>query len=172
MLNVREVLIGRIEQEFGRACQPSAEELVKKNAIRDDETVEAENAFQEKHWRSVYLQDLMFTQAFSIFTPKSLAFYLPAYMLAIIKHYEECDILVDRLLHFLTPSCYENFLVLCHHLDDRQHNVIAFFLYYIMFEHPNDFPFGEIQTAFDKYWNKFLLAEDRRIITASQSNSH
>jgi CheY-like chemotaxis protein len=57
-----------------------------------------------KHWKDIPLEMLRNEDRFLHLSAKALRFYLPAYLIGILNHPDEMDVLVDDMVHFLSPS--------------------------------------------------------------------
>lgn len=77
----------------------TASELVDEDLDEAADTVEE---FLGRRWETLTVEFLLTNySAVSIFTAGALAYYLPAYLLAIVEHYHEADLLPDELLQIL-----------------------------------------------------------------------
>ncbi len=92
---LRDQLIEQIKQAFANVPYPGDGSL-----YGNDETRELIG----KHWNDVPIEMLAVQSRLLHLTPKALRFYLPAYLIGIISNPVGMDVLVDDIVHFLSPS--------------------------------------------------------------------
>ncbi len=91
----------QIEEAFADTPYPGDENMSTSATEGLDED------FHSKHWRDVPLKSL-FTHRGDLmfFTPAAFRFYLPAFMLGVLKHNSEVDTLGYNLIAHLSPDPY------------------------------------------------------------------
>jgi len=94
-IELRDNLIEQINQAFADVDYPGDGTL-----FGNDETRELIG----KHWKEVSLETLAVQSRLLYLSPKALHFYLRAYLIAILANPEKMDVLVDDIVHFLSPS--------------------------------------------------------------------
>jgi CheY-like chemotaxis protein len=92
---LRTKLIEKIESAFSDVEYPGDSAL-----FGYKETEE----FVGKHWKDVPIDILRNEDRFLHLSAKALRFYLPAYLIGIVNNPDEMDVLVDDMVHFLSPS--------------------------------------------------------------------
>ena len=68
------------------------------------------DSFRQRHWREVSVDFLMprYKSSLSLFEPKAYRFYLPAYLIASLRHYDSVDVIPEEVIGRLTRPCPEN----------------------------------------------------------------
>ncbi|MEE8170924.1 MAG: DUF6714 family protein [Phycisphaerae bacterium] len=99
-----------IEQAFRHNPYPGDDRLMFETSSEHLECRQIEQAFRTRHWRDVPFSLLLYQrEALCFFSPEGFRYYLPAYMLACIKHPGpgEADLIPEAIISMLTPSTYE-----------------------------------------------------------------
>lgn len=143
--------------------------------------------FIGKKWQEITLSFLVpkHVDSLGFMTPFAFAYYLPAYMLATIQHYDRADLIPDNLVAaFTVPSSEDmnelldalkgivdeappslvtydideatkRFYEIVSLFSDEQKQVIYDFLVYLAEQHGDDFCSDEPQRAISRYWNRY-----------------
>ncbi|WP_218082522.1 DUF6714 family protein [Anthocerotibacter panamensis] len=99
-------VLDQLEESFGSLVYPGDEQIVYDNSGHHLECVDVKQTFLGKHWRELSLDTLVYeNSALSFFTPLAFQFYLPAYLSAVVKNYDQADVLPSDVVFYLTvPS--------------------------------------------------------------------
>lgn len=141
-----------IETAFAEGNYPGDTRLVYDNTGRHLECNEVAAAFRGKHWREVPLETLR-RRADAIFflTPEAYRFYLPAYLLAAVSHYDQADSIPDSVVFSLTPPSdsrdVENYRQTVEGLTASQRLAIRRFLEFQKQHHEENDPLGYLNKA-------------------------
>jgi hypothetical protein len=141
-----------IEAAFADTSYPGDARLVYDNSGRHLECNEIAAAFRGKHWKEVPLETLCYHSAGIFFlTPEAYRFYLPAYLLAALLHYNQADTLPDSVVFSLIPpSDAKDAQVYRRRLEGftaAQRQVIRCFLEFQKEHHAQDDPLGDLDKA-------------------------
>jgi len=99
----KSTLTARIRQVFATQEYPGDENLVCDHSSDDLELVELATVFRGKHWADIPPQLLEYhCSVLSFFTAQAFRYYLPAFMLGYINHYEILDNVSFFLISHLT----------------------------------------------------------------------
>lgn len=126
---------------------------------------EFERVLRGKHWKELSLE-IIFTHRDELpcTTPEGFRFYLPAFMLATLLHYDEIDTLSGNLISSLSPDngdLYEHSLKhLSKFARDEQVAILAFLKSYLKL-HPGDYGldspvYGPILEKGIEFWEQRL----------------
>ena len=155
-----EILIADIERAFDDTEPPPSFRVVDE-VPGDLEREEIADAFRERHWKTLDTETLRYhAEAVFFFTPEAFRYYLPSYLLAVLKAYEETDVLPDLLIAALTPPPEDDkrlasFLARVEPLTIPQKRALAAFLEFMQQEHGEDFLREEPRRAIEDYWKSF-----------------
>jgi Uma2 family endonuclease len=129
-------------------------------------------ALQGKHWKEISL-DTIFHERGELHFIKSEAyrFYLPAFMIACVLHYDDVDTLPGNLIGHLSPresdSSFDDYFLRKNSEFNRaeQEAILAFLESYLML-HPEEYPTDDLiyRPMLDsgiEYWKKRLKAEEK-----------
>jgi hypothetical protein len=109
---------------------------------------EIQQALSDKHWKEITLE-LMLEHHDQIpcTTPAGFRFYLPAWMLAALLHYEEAEDISDNLIYNLSPpsgtEMLAHFLYHVSAFNSREKTAIFAFLNAFRQLHPSEYEFEE-----------------------------
>ena len=93
-----------VKKAFTGMNYPGDDNIVHKSSLLIDDRETTLRSFKGKHWEEITLETLILNRDhLPWFTPKAYRFYLPAFLIAVILHYEEVDVLSDNTLFSLTP---------------------------------------------------------------------
>ncbi|MCD4781755.1 MAG: hypothetical protein K8S27_14595 [Candidatus Omnitrophica bacterium] len=129
---------------------------------RQDTEAEREKARildDDLNWQDVSIDDLKRFQVLPYLDPIGFRYYLPAYMLWILKEYDRVDpdILIPTI-RSLIPTGQErlNAFDKVSTLNQQQAETVAFFLEFLMENHPDDAVWSVAQAALESYWQRFF----------------
>lgn len=132
-----------VRDAFSETRPPAASEIVPHHEYVHLECDEIREAFRGKAWDELPVPFLTYQrEAVFFFTARAWSYYLPAYLDAILAHYDETDTMVNGLLATLTPSrstedeAHRRARVAA--LNDRQRSVVRRFVDWVATEHPDD----------------------------------
>jgi hypothetical protein len=152
-------VVAQIERAFADVVYPGDDHLVYDASGYHLEAAEIATAFRGRHWRDVPLATLKRESSGLFFmTPAAYRFYLPAYLIAAIRAYDETDTLPGSVVFSLTaapaedPGRAESFRARVADLTPSQRDAIRSFLEFLAAEHGRDFPLGDIERALDSSW--------------------
>lgn len=155
----------RIVDAFGSARHPGEDNLV------DDETalepMAVAKALEGKTWREV---NLSFLRAYgergdssailSFLSPAAFRYFVPAFMLLLLDHYAEADVLADTAISKLAPwrdpadSALTKFFEVRHQsFDAQERSAVLAFLKFIKQEHGADYVQGDLDRAI-RHWER------------------
>jgi hypothetical protein len=151
-------VVAEIDAAFSSAPWPPPHRIIQNR--RDIESQEIASILKANHWR-----DLPFDTVFQLrdslpfLSPEAFRFYLPAYMITAIRHYEDADTLPEYVVYQLASPADNTtekhwFLQNAIGLTIEQRRAVVSFLEYMEKKHGADFPNGEPQRAL-RYWTKF-----------------
>lgn len=156
----REELIRKIEEAFADSQYPGDDRLVYDRSGRHFECEEIAKDFRGKDWREIPLETLRYhSDSLFFFTSKAYKFYLPAYLMASIRSYREADIISSNVVYSLTypeetGTKMELFIDRTNCFSSTQKLAIRSFLEFLLAQHSNDFPLGDLNIALDRFWRK------------------
>jgi hypothetical protein len=138
-----DVLCDVIRDAFTGGSPPDASEIVPEYGYVHLENDEIRDAFGGKAWDELQISTLTYhREALFFFTPRGWSYYLPAYMQAIVTHYDETDTMVDVLLATITPSRRVDREVRRRErvaeLNDQQLAALRKFIDWVANKHPDD----------------------------------
>lgn len=96
-----------IEAAFAEAEYPGDENIVThwSGQYTDIEEVWVRESFTGRHWKTVPLESVIFNRDhLPHFTPEAFRFFLPTFLLAVLQHPVEVDVLSNNLFYELTPD--------------------------------------------------------------------
>jgi hypothetical protein len=143
----------QVENAFGEVPYPGNDRLVEGSS---SETIEVENFLRDRRWQELQFADLINNHESLFFmTPEAIRFYLPAYLIVSLLHYEKADRIPGSVMFLLRPplphdtDSQSRFEARFGPLSRPQRNAIQAFLKYLHEEHPEDFPTeGDIDEPF------------------------
>jgi hypothetical protein len=101
-IDTKESAADFVRQVFPLDGVPNRLELILTPRVDDLELLDA---FAGKRWVEFSTKDLrLHEEALSVFTPRALAYYLPAFLTAVLLDRVEADILEDDLIGLFTPD--------------------------------------------------------------------
>jgi hypothetical protein len=132
-----------IGDAFSGARQPRASEIVPDHGYVHLEGEEIRHAFGGKAWDELTVPFLTYhRQAVFFFTPQAWAYYLPAYMRAVVDHFDETDTMLNELLATVTPNRDAELDALRRErvgaLNGQQRGALVKFVEWAAAEHPDD----------------------------------
>jgi hypothetical protein len=141
-----------IEAAFAETNYPGDALLVYDNSGHHLECNEVAAAFRGKHWKEISLEILRYHSAGIVFlTPEAYRFYLPAYLLAAVMHYNQADTIPDSVVFSLIPPADANdFQAYQRRIEGftpAQRQAIKYFLEYLKQTHPEDDVLGDLDKA-------------------------
>ena len=147
-------LIADIEEAFRHVPYPGDGRIVA--APHSPEPAEIAEVFRGRDWRDLSVAFLFHYHAsLSCFTPEAFRYYLPAYLLAIIRNFDEADILSVKVMYDLTPPSEAHynpdFSERTSVLAEREREVVASFVAFFLDEH-GDEVFYEDGIRLKGYW--------------------
>jgi len=171
MVNKIELIVA-IRKAFQSVPYPGDDGIVSSSL---DEDVAA--SFRGRSWEALPLRAIFWERGdIFVLTPEAFAYYLPAFMLACLDHYDEMDTLPDSLSHLLTvpeerpesatsrasasespitPKEWRKYhLGYALALNEEQSAVVKRFLEYLRDLDPRNI--GEdCEAALESWWNRF-----------------
>jgi hypothetical protein len=100
-----EAAVARVEAAFRDAAHPGADRLVAPSEPPDLEGQAAARDFGERHWRDLDAAFLSeHAAALALLSAEGYAFYLPAYLVAMLAEPIESDLVPTMVLVTLTPA--------------------------------------------------------------------
>lgn len=165
----RDVCIRKICDAFAEAQRPGEEEIVHGGSL---EGQELRQALRGKKWTELDGEFLNrhAIQGLWLLEPAGYRYFLPAFLLCLVKDFEKCFDLaeetVDTLVHPLTlqsirnpdayaaGECVDTYTFVCRmkEFTHAQADAIAAFLQYLGTYHAAEFAHNEPQLALDGYW--------------------
>jgi hypothetical protein len=105
--------------------------------------VSVEEAFRGKHWRNISLKLLLLHHdKLPFFSPQGFRFYLPAYLLGVLFHFEDLDgyFVPSRIINVLTPPHQypHMFLGTAKQFSTQEKDAIHSFLYHFKALFPDE----------------------------------
>ncbi len=130
----RKEFVEAVEKAFMETEYPGDDDIVYKTSLHLDDSRTTLKSFQGKHWRDISLDTLVLNRDhLPFFAPRAYRFYLPAFLIASILHFEKVDVLKNNTLYSLTPplpedSWYSSFHEQVSGFEPAQRHVIRVFL--------------------------------------------
>ena len=106
--------------------------------------------FKGRHWKDLGLSELMQDAELSGLTPEAFRFYLPAYLLAVVNHYWESDVLPEYMAWRMDPEKYRGsthsswFSHIVAALDREQRDAVRAYFEFLRDEHGDDLAIYDI----------------------------
>ena len=97
-----EELRHKLEVAFAEVKYPGDERLVYDTSGRVLECKQVAAAFRGKHWRQIQCDNLESGAIFCL-SPEAYRFYLPAYLITSVLHYDEADVIPSEVVFSLIP---------------------------------------------------------------------
>ena len=128
---------------FAGTSTPHSSDVVYDNSGDHLECEEVRGAFEGRAWHEIPLPELTFhAQALFFFTPTAWAYYLPAYLLAVIEGYSQSDsilgAIVSSLLTSQDPSLQSIRVARVAALTHAQREAAKAFFEWVRAYHPDD----------------------------------
>lgn len=164
-MNKRQDLIQAIRMAFSGTSRPPDEETVMLNAIDTYELSLTLDAVHGRVWEDLDYESIMkFRQLTSYLTNSGLAYYLPGFMIAILKYGYRLDVLYDILLDWMRPSHHfgpwENLLdELVLRLNCEQRSILFEFFVFLSLEPELEDELPQMREAMEKgvsFWKEHL----------------
>lgn len=138
----KDEIVDLIERAFHGTPMPTPENLVQMgaDAVTEDPGTDqqfAASKLMNRHWEDFTATDVrQVSDALSIMTPEAIRYYLPAYMIAVIKDPSSADFAIDTTKWNLSPppfgySSLEAFEKRISVLSPGQRTAIAYFFEYL-----------------------------------------
>jgi len=133
-----------IESAFSRERYPGDSHLTQGPSM---EAAELREFLRGKRWRDLQLEELVRNRESIFFmTPEALRYYIPAFLIASVRHYADSDQIPSTLLFLLDQLAMNNsdyqsrFRERFESFSDSERAAIRAFLEYIRDTHLEDFP--------------------------------
>ena len=150
------VLLKQIEEAFEDASVPPPDQVVDQVPYLDLERDEITATFRGRKWQDLPYDTLRHeSAALCFFTANAYHYYLPAYLRAVISHYDDVDVLPEEIVYSLCPP---KEVESTDHYNERmatftphQRDALCAFLRWLETEHGADDPLddaGRARTAF------------------------
>lgn len=145
-------LVREIHRAFANVKYPGDGAIVYDNSGRHLECNQVAEAFRGKHWSEVTPEILLYhNQAHFFFSPEAYRFYLPAYLIGIVAHYNEIDAAAGSIIFSLrrpkSKADIEFYRQRMAGLTEAQVRAVISCLEWLKKEHADDFPLGGIDKA-------------------------
>jgi hypothetical protein len=115
----RQEVVQLIEAAWADAQYPGDSRIAFNPESNFDEVIKINRGFRGKHWREISLETLIANRDYlSFFSLEGLHFYLPAYMIASILHYETVDVLSNNTKYTLSPPDRKEIFELQNHMSE------------------------------------------------------
>jgi hypothetical protein len=113
----RQEVVRTIEVAWADAQYPGNNKIALHPESNIDEVIKIKHGFTGKHWKEITLETLIANRdCLPWFTIEGMHFYLPAYMIASILHYETVDVLSSNTVYQFSPPDYESSQEVLHYL--------------------------------------------------------
>lgn len=153
-------IVEAVRQEIGAVFSDGVlpENVVCHSCLECDEIGEA---FRGKHWKDMGLEFLSrFRESLCLLSPEAFWFYLPAYMMVSLDHFDEADIIPESIIYNLTPPTREHaniyemkhFLGRIEGFTEAQKKAIRSFIKFVRSRSPETFHDSENTTALMTFW--------------------
>lgn len=141
-----------VESAFRTVPYPGGERIVYDNSGTHPDCNAVKAIFVATHWHDISPQAVIrYPEALSAFTPESFRFFLPAFLLACIEHYDEADVLPGNLISgFQTrrdPHDQGRLQARLDALSPDQRRAVARVIEFLQREHGEDFLTGSLEAA-------------------------
>jgi hypothetical protein len=103
---MRQALVEQIEKAFADVPYPGDNNIANSyhGTVFCHDCAELARSFQGEDWRTVSLEKLIkYRDSIPSFKPEAFRFFLPAYMIATVLHFETVDVSSNNTLHELIP---------------------------------------------------------------------
>jgi hypothetical protein len=156
------MLILNIENAFASVNYPGDARIVYDNSGFHLECEQTKEAFKGKGWKELMLPFIIdHYAALYFFTAEAFQFYLPAYLVASVKHYDQADrvpgaVIFSLTLRPLDQVSRDSFFSKIELFSVAQKKVIIEFLEFMRDEHGEDFSAEGPVEALKSYWSNNL----------------
>ena len=137
-------VVQQIERAFNGERYPGDNRLTQGSSM---EAAEIRDFLRSRHWQDLRLDELVHSHASLFFmTPEAVRYFLPAFLIASVQHYDDSDQIPSTLLFFLNPyamsdSAYQSrFRERFESFNNSERAAIRAFLEYLRDTHSADFP--------------------------------
>jgi hypothetical protein len=153
-------VVDAIQRAFASVKYPGDNNIITNR--EDLESLEIESLFPGMDWHSLCFDTVFkYRDSLPFLTSVAFGFYLPAYMINALVHYQESDTLPEYVVYQLAPPKHnapkqeqEWFDANIVGLTADQREAIALFLEYLWQRHSADFPNREPYNALDQFWKR------------------
>jgi len=150
-------LAAKVANAFSNAEYPGDGRIVVSDTYG---TEDLSAALSGKQWAHLSVTELRHTvEEIGLLTPEAYRYFLPAYLIASLIHYDESDIVPDMVILLLTVPAESGkdirFMERHEGLTIDQKRAIREFLEYLAEEHGREFLHDEPGTALSHYWKQF-----------------
>ena len=154
-LELEREIIDEITAAFGKLKCPPDDLIV---CGDDIESAETRDAFKGVHWKKVDSKFLFYKHSESLyfFTPMAFRFYLPAYMIVMLREFDKADIICDIVISSLTlceNNAFSNKGVF-EIFSQEQKQAVRLFLEYISKTYADNYLNNEPAKALELYWGR------------------
>lgn len=136
----------QIEGAFSRESYPGDNHLTEGSSL---EAGDVSSFLKGRRWQDFRVEELARNHESLFFmTPEAVRYYIPAFLIASVRHYDDSDKIPSTLLFFLNPfsmtdSNYQSrFKQRFEPFTDSERSALIAFLEYIRDTHAEDFPMG------------------------------
>jgi hypothetical protein len=134
----------QIRRAFSAAPYPGDNRLTQGSSL---EATQVSNFLKGRRWQDLGVEELALNHESLFFmTPEAIRYYIPAFLIASVRHYDDSDKIPGTLLFFLNPCAMtdseyasrfrERFDV----FDHSERGAITAFLEFLRDMHSEDFP--------------------------------
>jgi len=139
-----EDLADQIEKAFGPEQYPGDNRLAKGSSM---EATEVSTFLRGRRWQDLSVEELTRNHESLFFmTADAVRYYIPAFLIASVRHYDDSDQIPSTLVFFLNPCAMNDphyqsrFRERFGLLNDSERNAIKAFLEHLRDTHSEDFP--------------------------------
>jgi hypothetical protein len=155
----RDELISRIAGAFAATPYPGDEHIVYDNSDWHLECKAIRETFRGVRWQDLTFETLLYNRgSLSAFTPAAFCYYLPAYMIACMRHYRTADTMLDNVAYSLTKPDKARFVppfdAVVAKLSKPQKSAIRAFLEHLATVNPEPGMATSFKKALRSYWAK------------------
>ncbi|CAN5331884.1 hypothetical protein BH23BAC1_BH23BAC1_17820 [soil metagenome] len=150
-------IIYKIQEAFSNVSYPGDDKIVYDNRPQHLECKAIAETFSGKHWLEMSDEKLRYNaDSIFFFTADAFIYFLPAFMIFVLKDFYGSDTIPHTLVHCLsapeesdTNFHKEKFFKIMNKLNEHQKEAIKAFLQFLKKEYPKEFPFRDIELALD-----------------------
>jgi hypothetical protein len=160
-MNLKAHVARQIDEAFASTEYPGDDNLAYDQSGRHIECSQVAVSFRGKKWRDLSADFVRENaDALFFFSPAAYAYFLPAFIQASLRDFENADVMPSNIVVSLSASLSqltpEQFNLHIAHLTVPQRVAVSAFLRYLAAERADYFPLDHPQRALDEFWSRYV----------------